>query len=947
MVIPMIVWYIIVAIIGEALKPKPTYAQNAKASRGPVNMPVVSSTKPIPVIVGKVRLRDPSIIWYGDFKADPLTENGGRGGMFGLGATHWITTGYKYFFGQHLALCHGRGVVLHKIWSDETVLYGEPKPGDPIEPPIDGSVDGGTFSIDKDNFYGGEAAGGAGGLSAKCVLSVGANPVPDPYLVLMLGVVPSYKGVATFIWKGPSDPNKFEWDTTYSYQTPGATRDDPPVTVVATLHHVKSGGYIGTMPTPHPLSFELSRYPWCIPGSPQGESIVASNPDLPAVDANPVEFLYECLTTDPNGADGWGMGLDASLIDTPSFLAAAHMCYVKHMGISAIWDQQQPIEDLVTEVSQTIDAVCYRDFRSGKYKIKMICDDYDVATLPELNTHNVVELESYIQGCVDGTTNEVKVNFQDRANDYQNAPAQAQNMANMRAQGEVISATTSYDCVCDAHLANRLAMRDLKAASAAIAACEVVVNRTMYSYGPGDVFKLNWAPLGIENMIMRCIKVSIGLPTANQIRMSLIQDVFAIGQTAYTLGGGGGTSINPTPAPAQITTEKLFELPWFFGSEPNLMVCAQRPNAGATGYEIWKNANPREHLTDADFTPMATLAAPYTSKHTVDAGTMIVNGSGDLDINSLRSASSGEISGSHANIAVIEGPSFDEYIAFETVTDNHDGTYTLSGIWGGLFDTLPSAHAAGARVWFFTYGFGRPDVGATPYGVADIRCLSKSAEGTVDIAGALPAVLPFHNRAGKMLPPGGLKVNGTLDTISTTPITGEIVLAWAHRNRGSISQTTVIKQDADGNATAEGSYILKIYSAGTLRHTITGWTANTYTYTKAQRLDNGLVAPFACRVEVTQASADGAPDSSRTHTIEFTCTILSVVSKTTMAEPAAASGTAWIVPVGATGTHWAGQDKKVAYYSTAGGWVFYAPSAGWEVAVDGGGNTIYSGTAWS
>lgn len=81
--------------------------------------------------------------------------------------------------------------------------------------------------------------------------------------------------------------------------------------------------------------------------------------------------------------------------------------------------------------------------------------------------------------------------------------------------------------------------------------------------------------------------------------------------------------------------------------------------------------------------------------------------------------------------------------------------------------------------------------------------------------------------------------------------------------------------------------------------------------------------------------------------------LISVISATITAEPGSpAGGDRYIVPSGATGTNWAGQDGKIAQYdSVAAGWNFFTPpdaDAGWRVqALDTKQIWIYESSAWS
>lgn len=73
------------------------------------------------------------------------------------------------------------------------------------------------------------------------------------------------------------------------------------------------------------------------------------------------------------------------------------------------------------------------------------------------------------------------------------------------------------------------------------------------------------------------------------------------------------------------------------------------------------------------------------------------------------------------------------------------------------------------------------------------------------------------------------------------------------------------------------------------------------------------------------------------------------LSATTAAQPGSPDdGDTYLVPTGATGADWAGQDGAIARYSTvAEAWEFFTPREGWAIYVqDGDALWIYSGTEW-
>jgi hypothetical protein len=764
----MVVYWIATLILSEVLRPKVNIQDAKAASADEANMPTASSVKPIPVVWGKCRLRDPNVTWYGDYFTIPIKKRAGKGGFLGTGRTQWQTVAYRYYWGQQLALCHGP-VTLHKIWAEERLVWT-------------GTNTGGGLTIDDEGLYGGEDGGG--GLSALLNFLPGNNTqIKDPYLVARLTDVPAYRGVASLVWYGPS------MNMSYASSFFGL-----PYTAQ------KQSGYIGTSPAPRPLTVEVSRYPQQLTPA---EAVIGE-------DANPIEVIYECLTNDPNGPDGWGMGLGAAMVDTTSFVAAAHQCYTEGFGISFVWAEQTPIEDVIKEVCKTIDATCFRDFRTGMWTIKLMRGGYNVATLPTLDVSNIIEVTNYSQMGLDGTTNEIKVNYSDRTQGYKGMPAQAQDLANMRLQSEVVSSTMTFKMITVATLADRVANRELLAQSTALAKADLIVNRTGYAFAPGDLFVLSWAPLGITSMVVRVMKSAIGLPNANRVRLSVVQDIFQLGQSSFMVGGGSQWT-DPIVSPVPATVQKVQELPYYFNNDQtkaSYMVCVQRPNSGCVTFEVWEKLSTETDYTYRDtcltYTPVGVLSGTYSTKPGVDATGFVIAG-GSSDVAGMDGATPDEIRAG-TNLGMFDNG---EFFAFEGITNNLDGTISLTNVWGGLFDTVPSSHAAGEKVWFFSFGASNPEDKVAQDAQINVKNLPYGPRGAIALAAATAANATMAAKNTKPYPPGRMQVNGLTAPAS---IIGLCQPTWAFRNR--LTQTTVVKQDDASDATSEGAYNAKIYVNG-------------------------------------------------------------------------------------------------------------------------------------
>lgn len=141
-----------------------------------------------------------------------------------------------------------------------------------------------------------------------------------------------------------------------------------------------------------------------------------------------------------------------------------------------VWDQQQDIEAFIERILQHIDGSIYVS-RAPLFTLKLARDDYDPATLLELNQTNVIRLESFKRTLPEELINQVTLSYRDRTTD-KSVSISVQDIAGIeRSLGEIKDAKVSYEGVANGALAARLAMRDLRQLSFTLAKITLVVNR--------------------------------------------------------------------------------------------------------------------------------------------------------------------------------------------------------------------------------------------------------------------------------------------------------------------------------------------------------------------------------------------------------------------------------------------------------------------------------------
>lgn len=173
-------------------------------------------------------------------------------------------------------------------------------------------------------------------------------------------------------------------------------------------------------------------------------------------------------------------------------------------------------------------------------------------------------------------------------------------------------------------------------------------------------------------------------------------------------------------------------------------------------------------------------------------------------------------------------------------------TNTLVVVERGCADTIPQPHDVGSKIWFFDDATASDSVEYAGTSTISVKIVPRTATGgVVPIDYVYPNDITFNLRFARPYPPGKLRVNGNNFNLveAITPSNASIVLTWKHRNR--VTQADILfghEEDSISPETGQ-SYTLRFYSVDgsgvrTLVRTVTGVTAETYTYTRATMLSD-------------------------------------------------------------------------------------------------------------
>ncbi len=795
---------IVIALLLVLMAPKPKIENARAANLGDFQFPRSKEGDPVPWFRGTVRLKSPNSLWYGDYTPVAIKKKQ-KTGMF---SSKKVTVGYKYHIG--LDLCWAMGganpVVLRKLWSDKYVFWqGTASTAQTF-----------TISGKADLFGGIEQRGGLAGRIDfyPGFIRLTFNETRNSYLAQKADVdVPAYVGQSRTVFRG-NFVSGFPIENPENYGITLAT-----------------GFYFGTTVSINAISAEMS----CMSSNVHPTYSIMPN----GLDVNPMELLHAGFT------QRFGMpGLDTSSIDLPSWQACAQTLYNEGFGMSLLVQQSITGKDLCEEVLRIADGILYQDTDSGKIIAKLIRNDYVIANLPILDQSIVKDLVNHNKTTWEQTYNQCRVTFKDRANDYADRAATAQDFANINFQQRVKNIDISVPGCFINNEANDLAVRQLSLLSVPLFQMELRCNRKASLMKPGDVFVFNWAPYGISNMIMRVQKIDKGTLADGTVTIHCVQDRFATALAVFAPPTGSGW-VPITTAALPIAVRKIIEAPYWFSNfatvapvtgQGLIMALAAPPSGASVEFDadLTTNADstwtaPLRVLEDAPYYGSGVLTAAYSASTARDTGVDATGFTLELvDRPQSIVDSGGTFDPTGQMLLMIDN----EIMSAADAVDNGNGTYSFTGIRRALLDTDFEGHAAGARCFFIQ----QADNAIEGYVADDVtwrmRLLDTTPSSTLDPALANTDTVAMTQRMRRPAPPDYLTINGSRAPANAA--TGStLTLAWRARNRLT---TTLVPYNASSETQESGvdyGYRTRLNNGV--------WSAYTYTSSLTATLAAGTV----------------------------------------------------------------------------------------------------------
>ncbi len=613
----MLIASIALTIIGRLLSPHPVGPQ--PSALGEFSVPTAEEGRAIAVVFGTCKIQGGNTVWWGDLKSSPVKVGGG---ILEFGMT--TITGYNYFLGVQMMLCHGPVDLLAAIEMDKKdVPYTSA-----MIPNGDGSENYLKLIATGQNLFGGTKAGGLGGFSGEIHFYRGLlTQQPDPYLSAKQGRVTLDQSGIGYEFSGVGNGTIVD-------ESGGSSSLDETITITAygidgnnthSTYQKMEFHVVGSRSGAQANATENgdgSRGCWADEafscpvinftirtGSIQFQigdqfTIITQHSQIASAYRGkcyavfcqtymgtsnymkpPAFIVQRCpdplsqgagianIAGDANPAlavyelltnADFGLGLPTATMNAASFEAAAATLAAEGLGISMQIDVQGTADQLIGEILRHCDGLLYTDPATGLWTIVLARGGYDATTLAVLTVDNVLATPDFSRGSWNETTNKVSIKYVNRSADFVDGMITGYDPANIAVTGEVRPETIEFKGISNAAAAALVCIRCLKVFTYPLSKIKIIANRAAWAFRPGGLFRFTWVPLGIVNQIFRITRIGYGSLTDGKITIEAVEDIFGINSVAFVPPPASGW-VNPIGIPLTNAYQQLVEMPLAIG----------------------------------------------------------------------------------------------------------------------------------------------------------------------------------------------------------------------------------------------------------------------------------------------------------------------------------------------------------------------------------------------
>jgi len=559
------------------------------------------------------------------------------------------------------------------------------------------------------------------------------------------------------------------------------------------------------------IEIAIKAYDELQPAPPyQGGAILNVEITSPGVNAmNPAHVLYELRTAQDRGQEPTASMADAN------WRTGADWFYNNVFGLCTDYDpDSESVDDAIARIEKVAGCAVNRDPTDGLWYLDIANGVYDLNSLPILTDDDILDWNDAPK-VLDDLVNSVAVEYFDPQQWITVTTRPVTALALISANG-LNHQTNEYHELPTADLALRVAQRDLAAMiTPASAFGDITTTRKPYSWRRNTYFRIQAPKKGIADLVCLLAEKSDGTLKSGAMTISAAQDIYNLAAASY-MDSEPGVDPRPPQIPLGIMQQAAFEAP-YFQIVRNLSRADLAALPDDTGYLMTVAKDPatsRDYTvtvsTDGGTTYAGSARGPWCPTALIVEGDTLTDAA---------PTTSFTLSGGVLLSSVIVGSAglWDGEIVRVDAVDAAANTISLGR---GCADTVPVAHAANARIWFFDGFAGKVATEYTDAETIDVELLTNTGSDQLDPAFATPMSLTFDQRQFRPYPPARLQIN---DAWYPQAISGTFSASWAHRDRVSQADQLVDTTQADIGPEAGVTYDAFLYDEnGVLRRTEAG-----------------------------------------------------------------------------------------------------------------------------
>lgn len=669
-------------------------------------------------------------------------------------------SGYEYYAGLHIGVCHGpvdrvteiqfrgktgwKGVAAPGVQTTYESGYSRSNPVDQ-ESPRSGPDNYGpnVIVVNKDSLFGGEEVEG-GVLGLVDVLHGGRTQQVHSYLNTKLRpktaapgerqvYTPAYRGILSLVFhsniKSYKEYVPKEWLDFSIIGKIIAKNRTAKLSEPATSH---TGFYWGAMnPSLKEVAVRAFRAleGWNVPGGcwyPAKAIVIRDGREF----MNPVHIAVQCLCDLRFGMKLSPLQIGQSFKDCADQLH--HTSYVDQYGVTRpgeavglgiVWWGENTIREFLAEIMRYINGNVYIDPATGLFEMSLVrpVPEDQIANLPLLTESQIIDFGTFSRPIGEETVNTITVVYTQYDNEKTESITRS-NTAMTSIYGVSIPDTVHLPGVKSSKLAAEicerivrqrcsLAGRYQRMRVSRLAPTEGTTSQAAFTMIEGSPFRLRYLEHGIDGQVFRVANINYKTLEDNYIEFDAVEDSFALVDSPYVVGGpeSGWINLNEFPKNFEAGDLKLIYTPYVsvlaMGGSPLI-------KSLPTTTILFTVLASRDDQGVTQGIEVWSSTSPSATRLT--KGPMCPTSSLDGALPILDNASVNG-SGLRTSVKMKDMVGVSEYSAVgawfyvdneaircvSVVDDPDDPDYLLMELERGIFDTVPEDHADGAKMWWY------------------------------------------------------------------------------------------------------------------------------------------------------------------------------------------------------------------------------------------------------